>query len=244
MDLKVITLNIWRYYHWDERKKEAIKFLKEQDADIVFIQEAAYDERLKGRFANQIQEINQELKYKDFNFFETAKMTKWHEKPIDWIMSYGLGILSKYPIIHAEKINLPHIKKNKDFGFTHTIVECQGKKINLINVHFENTDEGSKEHLKFVIEWCKKRGICPIIAGDFNMLNTNNLMSIADKDYLISYKIKPYKSFMPTEFSAQKEPITLDYIIAQKDNFGIKEIECVQNDASDHNPVIAIINLK
>ena len=62
MKLKALTLNVWRYYEWEKRKKNLIKFLKKQDADIIFLQEVAYDERLKDKWSNQVQEINKELK--------------------------------------------------------------------------------------------------------------------------------------------------------------------------------------
>lgn len=242
MELRILTINIWKYYEWERRKNKLVKFLKKQDADIIFLQEAAYDDRLKSKFKNQIDEINRELNYKKFTFLKLAKMTKWHKKSIDWIMYYGFGILSKFPIKHTELIILPHIKKEKDFGFLHAILKTSEGDIDLINVHFENTDEGSREHLKQTLEWCKKRKIKPIIAGDFNIKITKKLIEIADSEYYISYKIKPYVSFMPTDFSNNDEPITLDYIIAHKDKFSIKEVECIQNDVSDHNPVVALVN--
>ncbi|MEK6917775.1 MAG: endonuclease/exonuclease/phosphatase family protein [Nanoarchaeota archaeon] len=243
MKLKILTLNIWRYYDWEKRKKKVINFLKEQNADIVFIQEAAFDERLKEKYENQVDEINKELNYGSFNFLKMRRMTKWHEKPIDWEMWYGLGILSKFPIKKSELVILPHVKKDKNSGFLHTKAEISHGDLDLINVHFENTDEGSKEHLKYVLEWCKKRNIKPIIAGDFNMRKTGTLIELSDKEYGISYKLKPYFSFMPTDFSNNKEPITLDYILAHKEKFKVLDVKCTQNNISDHNPVIAFLEL-
>jgi len=244
MKMKVLTINIWRYYEWEERKEKLINFLKEQNADIVFLQEVAYDERLKDKWANQIEEINKQVKYSYSAFGELREMKKWHDKPIDWIMYCGLGILSKYPIKYSEVIILPPVEKDKKSGFMHIVIETPKGDLNLINVHFENTDAGSKEHLKETLEWCKNKGIKPIIAGDFNMQVTENLKELAEKDYQISYLIKPYKSFMPTEFSNNTIPITLDYIISHKEEFEMKEVECINNDISDHNPVIAGVELK
>jgi len=243
MKIKVLTINIWRYYEWENRKEKVINFLKGQDADIVFLQEAAYDERLKDKWQNQIEEINKQVQYPNLTFGKLMEMEKWHEKPIDWIMYYGFGILSKYSIKHSEVIILPPVEKNKKFGFMHVIIETPNGNIDLINVHFENTNKGSKEHLKQTLEWCKKRGIRPIIAGDFNMKLIDDLKEIAEKDYEISYLIKSYKSFMPTEFSHDKIPVTLDYIIVNKDKFKMDEVECINNDISDHKPVTATIKI-
>ncbi len=244
MKMKVLTTNIWRYYDWEKRKKKLINFLKNQNADIVFLQEVAYDERLKDKWKNQVEEINKGIKYPSSSFRKLMEMKKWHDKPIDWVMFYGFGILSKYSIKHSEVIILPPVEKNKKFGFMYSILETPKGDIDLINVHFENTNKGSKEHLKRTLDWCKKRGIKPIIAGDFNMKIVENLKELAEENYEISYFIKPYKSFMPTEFSHDNVPITLDYIIIHKEKFKFISVECINNDISDHNPVVAEIKIK
>lgn len=244
MKLKILTINVWRYYEWKKRKEKLINFLKQENADIVFLQEVAYDERLKDKWENQVEEINKQAGYLSSTFGKLMEMKKWHGKPIDWIMFYGLGILSKYPIKYSEVIILPPVGKNKKFGFMHAIVETPKENINLVNVHFENTDKGSKEHLRQTLDWCNKRGIKPIIAGDFNMKIVEDLKKIANEDYEISYFINSYKSFMPTEFSHNKLPITLDYIISHKEKFKILNVECINNDISDHNPVFSKIEVK
>ena len=244
MEMKILTINIWRYYEWKKRKEKVINFLKEQNADIVFLQEVAYDERLKDKWSNQIKEINKQTRYPASTFGKLMEMKKWHGKPINWIMHYGFGILSKYPIKHSEVVVLSPVEKNKKFGFMHVIIETSKGSIDLINVHFENTNKGSKEQLKQTLEWCKEKGIKPIIAGDFNMKIIEDLKELAEKDYHISYLINPYKSFMPTNFSHDNIPITLDYIIAHKNKFEMSEVECVNNDISDHNSVLATIKAK
>jgi len=171
-------------------------------------------------------------------------MKKWHNKPINWTMNYGFGMLAKYPIKHSKVVILPSIEKDKKFGFMHVVAKTKKGTLDLINVHFENTDKGSKEHLRKTLKWCKERGIKPIIAGDFNMKNYKDIKEISENDYQISYIFKKYKSFMPTEFSYNKVPITLDYIISHKDKFEMKDIVCFNNDISDHNAVIAKIKIK
>ena len=144
---------------------------------------------------NQIEEINEQVQYPNSTFKKLMEMKKWHDKPIDWVMYYGFGLLSKYPIKYSEVTILPPVEKNKKFGFLHTIIETPNGDLDMINVHFENTDKGSKEHLEQTLGWCKKRKIKPIIAGDFNIKIVEDLKEIAGKDYEISYLIKPYKSF-------------------------------------------------
>ena len=244
MELKIITINIWRYFDWDKRKKGLINFLKKVDADVIFLQEAAYDDRLKERYENQIDEINRELGYGHFAFGKEADMIKWHKEPIDWKMYYGLGIISKYPINHEKIMILPRVERNKDFGFLHVRITVGEKDIDLINVHLENTDKGSEKHLKFLMNWCNEKNIQPIIAGDFNMKKVDTLIFLANKNFEISYQLKNYFSFMPTQFSNNKEPITLDYIISHKNKFSMGSVDCLKTDVSDHYPVLATINIK
>ncbi len=241
MKIKIITINVWRYYEWENRKQKLIDFLKKENADIILFQEAASSE--KSKWKDQIDEINEEAGYEFSAFEKLTRMTKWHEKPIDYEMYYGFGILSRYKIKKTELIKLKHVVKEKDFGFMHITINISGKDLDLLSVHFENTDEGSKQQLKETLKWCNKRKVSPIIAGDFNMKETKTLKEIAGKDYDISYFIKPYFSFMPTDFSNDKEPITLDYIIAKKNKFNIGDVKCMEESPSDHRPIIAVIEI-
>ena len=239
-----MTNNIWRYYGWENRKEKLIAFLKEQDADIVFLQEAVYDKRKEWK--NQVHEINEELNYKSFVFGKLTQLTKWHKEPIDWVMFMGLGILSKYPIKSSEVILLPIHKEHRDkkqLGFQHVVIETPEGNVNLVNVHFSNNNESARLHLQETLKWCKERSIKPIIAGDFNIKIVKHLLEEAQEEYEISYIIKPYKSFYPTEFSHDKEPITLDYIIVHKNKFQMIDVKCIDTDISDHKPVIATITL-
>ncbi|HVY01146.1 MAG TPA: endonuclease/exonuclease/phosphatase family protein [Candidatus Nanoarchaeia archaeon] len=241
--MKILTLNVWRYYEWDKRKEELIRFLNEQKADLILLQEVALDSRQTGNWKNQADEINKDLKYIGCSYEKMEKMQKWHGKPIDWDMWYGFGILSKWKIKSQEIILLNGVEKDKKFGFMHAKIACPDGDIDVINVHFENTTKGAKEHLRQTLEWCKERNMHPIIAGDFNMKVTEDVIELAQNEYYISYLITKYFSFMPTEFSHDKVPITLDYIIANKKKFIMDKVECAKTASSDHKPVIATIKL-
>ena len=171
-------------------------------------------------------------------------MNKWHGKDIDWGMNYGLGVLSKFPIERTKRIILPNVAKEKKCGFLHLVFKTEKGNFDVLNVHFENTDVGAKEQLRKTLLWCNKRRIKPIIGGDFNIKNTNDIKSLADKKYSISYYLKKYKSFQPSIHSYNQIPITLDYIIAHKKKFNINNIRCIHNNISDHDPVLATIKIK
>ena len=148
MEIKVLTINIWRYFDWNKRKEKLLDFLKKQGADIVFLQEVAYDERLKDKWENQLEEINEVVGYRNTFYGKLRDMLKWHQEPINWKMHYGLALLTNYPITKKELVILPHIELDKNFGFLHVEIKTPKGKIDLIDVHLENTDTGSKEQLK------------------------------------------------------------------------------------------------
>jgi len=114
----------------------------------------------------------------------------------------------------------------------------------VVNVHFSNNDKSAKLHLKETLVWCKENNLKPVIAGYFNIKIVEDLIKIAGKDYEISYHIKPYKSFMPTKFSHNSEPITLDYILSSKERFVMETVECIEKDSSsDHKLIIAMLSI-
>lgn len=76
------------------------------------------------------------------------------------------------------------------------------------------------------------------------MIISQDVIDEADKDFYISYKIKKYISFPPTPFSNNKNPVTLDYIIASKNKFKIDKVLCFKKeDISDHKPLIVELSL-
>ncbi|MFC1685627.1 endonuclease/exonuclease/phosphatase family protein [Nanoarchaeota archaeon] len=246
MEIKLLTLNIWRYFGWKERKKALIEFLKKENPDIICLQEVNNDPKFNEGNANQAELIAKALNYKYWAFAPISRMEKWNGVPLDREVWMGDAIISKSPIneeTHHILKRYPQNGDGKDFGFLHTKIAVDYEEIDVVSVHFANNDKSSKLHLKETLDWCKRKGIKPIIAGDFNMIKTKNL-EIADKEYEISYKIKKYLSFPPTPFSYNKVPVTLDYIITNKERFKIKSIECKEKvNVSDHKPVISKIAL-
>ncbi len=237
MQLKILTLNVWRYYEWEKRKEELLSFLEEQDADLVFLQEVAFDS--ERTFSDQVTEINEHLDYPACAFSKMMKMTHWHGKPLLKEMFFGLGFLCKFPLLKKEMVFLPACEKQKKFGFLYLKIVTPKGDLDVLNVHFENTDAGARQHLRQTLAWCAERGLTPIIAGDFNLSIVSDLIDLAGEDYHISYQLKPYFSFYPTNHSHDSEPVTLDYILVHKKKFLLKDVECVSSSVSDHNPVVA-----
>jgi hypothetical protein len=61
MILKIVSLNIWRYYEWEKRKEKIYSYLQENESDIILFQETIYDASFS--FKNQTQIIAENLGY-------------------------------------------------------------------------------------------------------------------------------------------------------------------------------------
>jgi len=246
MKLKILTLNVWRYYEWEGRKDQLIQFIKKENPDVICLQEVNDDLKFNEGLKNQAELIAKLSGYKYWTYGKTDKLLKWNSEVLDREVWMGDGIISKYPIIKETK----HILKkyleygdSKDLGFVHAKIDLGKDKIDVLSVHYANNDKSSKLHLKETLEWCETEGLRPIIAGDFNMMITEDVKEVAGEDYYISYFIKPYKSFNPTNYSHNKVPVNLDYIITHKKKFIINKVSCEDVKISDHKPLIAEIEM-
>lgn len=245
--IKIATINIWRYYEWEVRKPRIISFLKREKPDIVLLQECCDDEKFKDFGENQAIELNKELNYKTCVYHPVIKLEKWFKEPLNRISHMGLGTLSNFSLIES-KLDLlkiyPENGDKKQEAAQRVKLKFNNNSIDIINVHFANNDKSSKLQLREVIKNARNKNIYPIIGGDFNMIISQDVIDEADKDFDISYKIKKYISFPPTNFSNNKEPVTLDYIISHKEKFKMEKVTCFEDEEiSDHKPLIVEISV-
>ena len=129
-------------------------------------------------------------------------------------------------------------------GFLYGQIKINENDIDVLSVHFLNNDRSSRLNLIETFNWIKKEKMKPIVAGDFNIIKTKDIKDVASKDYEISYYKKKYLSYPVTKFSNNKVPVTLDYILSHKDKFTMRDVKCIETDASDHNAVVVKIEVK
>jgi len=245
--IKIATINIWRYYDWEVRKPRILSFIKREKPDIVLLQECCDDEKFKKFGENQAEELNKELHYKNCIYHPVVKLEKWFREPLNRMAHMGLGILTNISLIESE-LNLlkvyPENGDKRQEGAQRVKLNFNNNKIDIINVHFANNDKSSVLQLREVINNAKDKNIYPIIGGDFNIIIFQDIIDEADEEFDISYKIKKYISFPPTKFSNNKEPVTLDYLIAHKNRFRMEKVTCFEDEEiSDHKPLIVEIAL-
>jgi len=234
--MKILNLNIWNYNIWKDRKPKIISAIKKYNPDIIALQEVRDDVEFNKKGDNQMKEINQELKYPYGVFYPVTDKQK--ERP-DKYKNYcieGTAVLSKFPLI---KIETKKLKKHKDDRYTcgNLCVRIKAEKIiDLIVVHFSNSNYFSLLHLLETLKYTKAKKITPIIVGDFNMIDSYVLHDLTEGEYKSSLNFKNYISYPPANY-------TLDYILIPK-NFKFKSFQCLGDDLSDHKALLAEIEVK
>lgn len=158
--IRVLTYNVheWMNRSEENTQEECIRTIIEINPDIVCLQEVTEqlpEELLLTYPYNYV--INSEP-YADYTLYMT--------------------ILSKHPIIYAEKISLQsydlsHIKESRDC--IHCAIDYNDRKIHVYNIHLSLDFDIAIKQINDIYNIIKNRVNTPIIiAGDFNHIDSNN----------------------------------------------------------------------
>ncbi len=126
--IKVLSYNVWFYAGWEDRSKPnpILEYIKQQNADIVCLQESAENEVGSVQVDSILGKVYQ---YKDTATNKGDFMT----------------IFSKYPILSKEHIHYPS-KGNMSCAFK---LRIRHRDVIVINNHLETTDLTSDEKERF-----------------------------------------------------------------------------------------------
>lgn len=243
--IKIMTFNLKHiikediFWFWKKRYKAIVEFIKEEEPDILGVQELTTKGkkylrsnlkkyRIIGKKRHSIiftNEYNCLLIKKDF------KITNYKTYSLsDKITRLGRKAKTdKFPRI----CTLAHLEKDNIKYF-------------VINTHIDNSDKENKKRLlnifKNIIEKFKDDCEYIIITGDFNMTIDNKNLKEFAKDY-----IDPFKEYVDGTFPERKELKAIDHIFLDK-RFKIIN-EKIYKDSnekeymSDHNPISCDISL-
>lgn len=237
MKLKILSLNLFRYYdEWERRKPLIANYIREQNPDIVMFQECFDDGRHNGPDENQASQINKELRFKQC-IYHIAEMLRTERKMLLTTSVFdGLGFLSNHPIIESCAIRLKQHEEDGHFRIIQRIVlTIQGNKIILFHTHFSNHDSWARWQLEETLEYAKKEEKLPIIGGDLNIKITDDIMQLTKDSYLNSWAEKEY-----TSYPAKNE--VLDYVLIPK-KMSFVNIICDKDGLSDHRPLVVEIEV-
>ena len=197
---------------------EIISFLKKGDNDIICLQEV--NESAKTGF--QVSSFKEEL----------GMNSHFGANVVDSDINYGLVTYSRYPIKLEEHIYLSSL--NEQRGFLHTVVNIEGKKLNIINVHLGLGEEREKQ-LKELNEFIKTLDNQHyILAGDFNEsdIKFNNNILVDTGDVMNKSNVLTFPNGLER----------IDYVFVSR-SIEVIDYEIPIKNMSDHYPIIVTLKI-
>ncbi len=231
--ITTMTLNLWSYHDWKNRKDNVISVIKKLNPDILALQEVQINpsftvfpqSKIIANLCGYNHHVFAPACVKDKQISISGKATQR--------ATHGLAILSKYPIPSTEAHFLcKHPDHKEPCIVLFADIDINDHLVSVCNVHFGNSDLFADLHLKETMALCKTRRIQPIIQGDFNIYDLSVYRNNELKGYQFSSDELAYRS-MP------KDNGTLDYIIAPSSGCRINTVVCPEDYISDHRAVFA-----
>ena len=210
------------------------QYISSEQPDIVALQECDWaTKRTRAPHQNGVRFVN-ELAYH-------TGMFGVYGKSINYAGGYyGIGLLSKYPILRFERVLLPNDGKTEQRSILVADIELPGGRvITFVNTHLEvKTAKMRIEQVEFIKEYLKD---CPnqlFLAGDMNAIPDTKEMEMLREEWKdLTNRVFTYHSSRPE--------IKIDYIYTKPaENVELLSTE-VKEDVklSDHFPVISTIVL-
>lgn len=230
--LKLMTYNL-RFGELASMK-EIADYITSENPDIIALQECDWGTyRERAVHQNGVRFVN-ELAYHTEMFGVYGKSIQFRGG------YYGLGLLSKYPILKYERVLLPNDGNTEQRSMLVVDIELPcGKIITFVNTHLEvKTSQMRIEQVEFINDYLKD---CPnqlFLAGDMNAIPDSEEMAMLRKKWKdLTNRVFTYHTSKPE--------IKIDYIYAKPG----KTVNLLNTQVSegiklsDHFPVISTIVL-
>ncbi len=242
--MRVLTFNIHKGFNWSN-KKLTIQYLKDQLRDVhpelVFLQEVVGEnlelaKTQKGWVENQFEYLADEL-WTEFAYAKNAVYDKRH---------HGNVILSKYPIIETETIDIS-TNSFEQRGVLFCRLEVEKKFLDCYCVHLDLTQKGREKQydsLQEIIARKSDHDSKIIIAGDFNDWNQKACDYLIQEDNFLEAHKFVHGQYAKT-FPAQLPMLCLDRMYTR--GLNIRNIQVLKTkpwkSISDHLPLLAEVDL-
>lgn len=248
MTFKYLSINVWLGgKQWDD----LVAFLKQEDADIVALQEVynSKDPKLEKCFRT-MQALNQELRY-PHTAFAVAMIDSEYNLP------WGNAVLSKFPITKQEAIffdvpfgeremkieNAEHAPRN----MLHAAIDANGTTLNIFSIHgiwgYDGDDNPRRLAMSDTIIQHTKNLPHVILSGDFNVKENTETIKNLEPCLKNVFKGERTTSFnMRIKTDQRLATAVVDHLLVSPD---LRVIEHRQPDvdASDHLPMVAAIEI-
>ena len=215
MRLRFASYNI---FHGGLAKYDMSKIAKnivENDIDVVGIQEVDIGTLRSGKI-NVIAELAKASGYPYYAFFKTIDFDGG---------DYGIAVLSRYPIVGNEKLELESGKSEKR-ALGKTKIDACGREISFFVTHLTYRDEAVRaEQLVFLADLLSKTDDF-ILTGDFNTSDLGDVDKI-DGVGRVNSKDAPIVTF-------PEDSLSIDNILYSKSTWRFENINIVTDSYSDH----------
>jgi endonuclease/exonuclease/phosphatase family metal-dependent hydrolase len=256
--MKLISLNTGMKL---DNIKNIIDFLKDQNADILALQEVT--RHLEDTVHTQYQKekkLTDELKYA-YKFYAPLWIANAIKKNGEITRDFGGDIeqgneiFSKYKLTEAtNELFYNHYSYMFDWTNWYTqdharaiqIVELEiqpGKNLQVLNLHGiwtqdKHGDDRTRKECEYIVKAAKRKNIPTIIAGDFNLLPNTESIAILNKEFrnlTLEFNIQntrpDFKDTLETGNNA------IDYIFVSED-VKVRDCNVPQVEVSDHLPLM------
>lgn len=211
-------------------------YVAAQGADFVALQECDWDtKRERAPHQNGVKFVN-EIAYR-------AGMFGLYGKAIDYKGGYyGVGILSRYPIVKSERVLLPHRKGTEQRTMLWANAEMpDGSFLTFVCTHLEvSSSEARQEQVAFINDYFAEWPNAVVLVGDMNAEpDTAEMRALVDAGWEnLTNEQKTYSTKNPT--------IKIDYIYyLGEQRVKLHSTEVVTDcKLSDHFPVISTISIR
>lgn len=233
--LKFMTLNLWCYFDWENRKDNITSVVNDLNPDFIAFQEAQTNHAFSPWPQSDFIADNGGFTHRVFapTYKRDGQIDK--DGGMTQETSFGLACISKYPIISSETYFLrQHPDHDEACSVLFVKIDMDGSQVDICNVHFGNSDLFSDLHFNELMDLCEKRGVKPILLGDFNHFNLGIYKENWLKNYSLTTDVAEYES-MP------KNSGTLDYIVVPSEQYTITNVICPPEYLSDHRGLFAAV---
>lgn len=149
---------------------------------------------------------------------------------------YGNAILSRYPIVRSCSELLPRQDTLENRGFLHAIIDVWGLKLNFIVTHLGLSERERVLQCSRLLDYLERVPAPRVLAGDFNEFPDGPTISE------ISARLRD--AALVSEGGVRGLlPSRIDYIFVE-DGLTVKAVERIRSDASDHDPIVAVVEIR
>ncbi len=234
MKLKLTSLNLFAFDHWEERAPLILDYLKKTDSDVVVFQEAVFLPNISPH--NQAQLLNQDLGY-PYQVSTISRLQASTEHPV---YREGLALISKYHIRSSDTLILKKDDRDEHNRILQLVDVWIGDQIVRIgHVHFSITDDidFATPHLIETLSILKSRNEKRILIGDFNLSHLEDTSHLWEDEYIASTEV-PYITY-PTW---REGPKRTDYALIPKE-YSFSSITVSGDGLSDHRALTVEIEI-